>query len=104
MFASKKRVKEVTAEEALLPQTNLVPPAGAQPVAGLVGANVNQAKLLLAKQMAAKINKNLENEKQVRNAPSLWQAWWVQMSTKLNYCWPNKWLLRLTRIWRMKNR
>ena len=67
MFASKKRVKEVTAEEALLPQTNLVPPAGAQPIPGLVGTNVNQAKLLIAKQMAAKINKNLENEKQVRN-------------------------------------
>ena len=69
MFASKKRVKEVTAEEALLPQTNLVPQvstAAQQPgLPGLAGSNVNQAKLLIAKQMAAKINKNLENEKQV---------------------------------------
>ena len=68
MFASKKRVKEVTAEEALLPQANMLPQMGAQSAVGgpAVGTNVNQAKLLIAKQMASKINKNLEKEKQVR--------------------------------------
>ncbi|XP_030835745.1 probable ATP-dependent RNA helicase DDX46 isoform X2 [Strongylocentrotus purpuratus] len=73
MFASKRRVKDVTADEIPVvqqPQANSATP-GAAPGAAPAGAattlpaGANQAMLSLAKRMAAKINKNLESERGV---------------------------------------
>ena len=59
MFASKRRVKEVSADEisVSLPNPTLVKPVDT--------TNINQANLNLAKKMAERINRNLENVKQV---------------------------------------
>ena len=59
MFASKRRVKEVSADEisVSLPNPTLTKPVDT--------TNINQANLQLAKKMAERINRNLESVKQV---------------------------------------
>ena len=59
MFASKRRVKEVSADEISVSLPN---PTLAKPVDT---ASINQANLQLAKKMAERINRNLESVKQV---------------------------------------
>lgn len=72
MFASKRRVKDVTADEIPVqqPQANsatqgTAPGAAPAGAATTLPAGANQAMLSLAKRMAAKINKNLESERSV---------------------------------------
>ena len=70
MFASKRTVKDVTADEIPVIQAPQVNPTLPQQAGGPGGPSnpptgANQALLSIAKKMAAKINKNLESERQV---------------------------------------
>ncbi|KAJ8038445.1 putative ATP-dependent RNA helicase DDX46 [Holothuria leucospilota] len=74
MFASKKRVKDVTEDE--LPIKSQTNTQGSDPNAAVAAAtaNVNKANLELAKRLASRINQSLESGRQTNVVQQATQA------------------------------
>lgn len=84
MFASKKRVKDVTEDELPVKAQNTAQ-AGAEPVQV---ANVNKANLELAKKLASRINQSLESGRQTNVVQQATQALMKgDPSAKTRYRW-----------------